>query len=86
MLTSEYLESVVARYLPAARAGQVATYIPGLAAADPEQLGVCWMDQDGQVVTAGRWQEAVTVQSIVKVAVFLQALADCPMERLAEKG
>lgn len=85
MLTSEYLESVVARYLPAARAGQVATYIPGLAAADPEQLGVCWMDQDGQVVTAGRWQEAVTVQSIVKVAVFLQALADCPMERLAEK-
>ena len=85
MLTRDYLEAMVARYLPAAREGRVASYIPKLAEADPDQLGICWMDQDGRTVAAGRWQEKVTVQSIVKVAVFLQALADCPMERLLEK-
>ena len=71
--------------LPAARQGKVASYIPKLAEADGNQLGVYWMEPNGAGVGAGQWQKRVTVQSIVKVAIFLQALADCPLEQMTQK-
>ena len=85
MLTEEYLQRLVDQCLPAARQGKVASYIPKLAEADGIQLGVYWMEPNGAGVGAGQWQKRVTVQSIVKVAIFLQALADCPLEQMTQK-
>ena len=85
MLTEEYLQRLVDQCLPAARQGKVASYIPKLAEADPQQLGVYWMDLAGHGMGAGEWEKRVTVQSIVKVAIFLQALADCPLEQMTQK-
>ena len=85
MLTEEYLQRLVDQCLPAARQGKVASYIPKLAEADGNQLGVYWMEPNGAGVGAGPWQKRVTVQSIVKVAIFLQALADCPLEQMTQK-
>ena len=85
MLTEEYLQRLVDQCLPAARQGKVASYIPKLAEADGNQLGVYWMEPNGAGVGAGQWQKRVTVQSIVKVAIFLQALADCPLEQMTQK-
>ena len=85
MLTEEYLQRLVDQCLPAARQGKVASYIPKLAEADGNQLGVYSMEPNGAGVGAGQWQKRVTVQSIVKVAIFLQALADCPLEQMTQK-
>lgn len=85
MLTEEYLQRLVDQCLPAAHQGKVASYIPKLAEADGNQLGVYWMEPNGAGVGAGQWQKRVTVQSIVKVAIFLQALADCPLEQMTQK-
>lgn len=85
MLTEEYLQRLVDQCLPAARQGKVASYIPKLAEAEGNQLGVYWMEPNGAGVGAGQWQKRVTVQSIVKVAIFLQALADCPLEQMTQK-
>lgn len=85
MLTEEYLQRLVDQCLPAARQGKVASYIPKLAEADGNQLGVYWMEPNGAGVGAGQWKKRVTVQSIVKVAIFLQALADCPLEQMTQK-
>ena len=85
MLTEEYLQRLVDQCLPAARQGKVASYIPKRAEADGNQLGVSWMEPNGAGGGAGQWQKRVTVQSIVKVAIFLQALADCPLEQMTQK-
>ncbi len=85
MMTQQHLEDVVEASRWAADQGQVASYIPKLAEADPHQLGVYLMDLQGRGVGAGDWQKRATIQSIVKVAIFLQALADCPMERMNQK-
>lgn len=85
MLTKEHLEELVEQCRPAALKGAVASYIPKLAEADGSQLGAYLMGRDGLGLGAGEWREAVTVQSIVKVAVFLQTLMDCPIDVLTQK-
>lgn len=85
MITEQRLEELVQECAFATKQGKVASYIPKLAEADPQQLGICWMDLNGKAVCAGEWKKRVTVQSIVKVAVFLQALSDCPIEELTKK-
>ena len=85
MLTEQELEQLVEQCRPAALEGRVASYIPKLAEADGAQLGVYYYDTLGRGVGGGQWQKQVTVQSIVKVAIFLQALSDCPIEQLTQK-
>lgn len=85
MMTQQHLEDVTEASRWAADKGKVASYIPKLAEADPHQLGVYLMDLQGRGVGAGDWHKRVTIQSIVKVAIFLQALADCPLDKLNQK-
>ena len=85
MMTQQHLEDVTEASCWAADKGKVASYIPKLAEADPHQLGVYLMDLQGRGVGAGDWHKRVTIQSIVKVAIFLQALADCPLDKLNQK-
>jgi glutaminase len=54
--------------------GDVATYIPELAKANPEHFGICLVTVDGRVVHAGEWEQEFTIQSICKPFAFQMAL------------
>ncbi len=60
----------------ALRTGQVATYIPELAKADPEWFGICIATTDGQVYEAGDSRLPFTIQSISKPFTYGLALED----------
>lgn len=54
--------------------GQVATYIPGLAKADPAKFGIAVAMADGSVAAAGDCDEPFSVQSISKLFTLAMAL------------
>jgi glutaminase len=54
--------------------GKVISYIPELAAGDPQQLGACIMTTDGPCFRAGDWQHQFTMQSIAKTISLILAL------------
>jgi glutaminase len=56
--------------------GEVATYIPELGKANPDHFGICLATVDGQVFSAGDWQEEFTIQSISKPFAFQMALEE----------
>ena len=64
--------------------GAVASYIPELAKADPEQFGICVVEADGTIHTAGQWQSVFTMQSIIKPVILLAALMDSGEERVRQ--
>ena len=57
-------------------AGDVATYIPELAKADPRHFGICLATVDGRVVRVGDWEHEFTIQSICKPFAFQMALEE----------
>ncbi|MCC5952868.1 MAG: glutaminase A [Acidimicrobiia bacterium] len=56
--------------------GQVASYIPELATADPQHFGLALCSTEGNTYDAGDTEVAFTIQSISKPFVFALALAD----------
>src|SRR5579862_4231166 len=56
--------------------GDVATYIPELAKANPGHFGICLATVDGHVVCAGDWEHEFTIQSICKPFAFQLALEE----------
>lgn len=76
----ELLADVLAVAAPHRESGRVADYIPALAGADPNKLGIAVADKDGRVWGAGDCDEAFSIQSISKV--FMLALA---LERAGPK-
>lgn len=56
--------------------GQVASYIPELARADPAWFGISLVTVDGQIVDVGDHQQPFTIQSVSKPLVFGLALED----------
>lgn len=54
--------------------GEVASYIPELASADPAQFGICLVTADGKVYEVGDTRERFTIQSISKPLTFALAL------------
>ena len=56
--------------------GQVATYIPELAKADPKWFGICLVTATGHVYEAGDSRQPFTIQSISKPLVYGLALED----------
>jgi glutaminase len=69
----EILERVHAEFAPVT-AGDVATYIPELARADPNRFGIAVATIDGQVFEIGDAATPFTIQSISKPLVFGMAL------------
>ena len=57
--------------------GQVATYIPELAKADKNALGIAIADKTGEVYTAGDTDTRFSIQSISKVISLCIALENC---------
>jgi glutaminase len=60
----------------AIRDGAIATYIPELAKADPEILGIAVATVDGKVYTAGNADHFFTIQSVSKPFIYGYALAE----------
>ncbi len=46
--------------------GEVATYIPELGRVDPDDFAICVAAVDGQVFSAGDWNNEFTIQSVCK--------------------
>jgi glutaminase len=58
------------------KTGDVATYIPELAKADPEWFGICLVTTGGHVYEVGDSRQTFTIQSISKPFVYGLALED----------
>ncbi|MEM1291214.1 MAG: glutaminase A [Cyanobacteria bacterium P01_H01_bin.162] len=65
--------------------GQVASYIPELAKANPDYFGISVVTPDGRSFHAGDVDQQFTIQSISKVFVYGMALEDWGRDRLLEK-
>ncbi|MFD8087993.1 glutaminase [Kitasatospora sp. NPDC059722] len=55
--------------------GQVADYIPALAAADPEAFGMAVATVDGELFGVGDWESPFSIQSVSKLFSLLLALS-----------
>ncbi len=71
----EYLAQLHAR-IRAVDAGEVATYIPELAKADPDTFGIAIATVDGKVYATGDADHLFTIQSISKAFIYGEALAE----------
>jgi glutaminase len=63
------------QYLPHSD-GEVATYIPELSTANPDDFGVCLLTADGRVFEAGDCDRTFTIQSISKPFTFGMAIEE----------
>ena len=66
-------------------AGEVASYIPELAHADPDRLAVAVATLDGEVYVAGDADVEFTIQSISKPFTYALAIADQGLEAVLER-
>lgn len=71
----ELLEELYTRYQPL-QEGSPASYIPELAQADPNALGICIVTVDGTVYKIGDTDHMFTIQSLSKPFVYGLALQD----------
>jgi len=78
------VEAMHAKYLPLTD-GDVATYIPELGKANPDEFGVCLVTADGRIFEAGDCDRQFTIQSISKPFTFGMAIEECGHERVFER-
>lgn len=81
------LQSVVnglyEKYLPLAD-GDLATYIPELSKANPDDFGICLATADGRVFEAGDCNRPFTIQSISKPFTFGMAIEELGLEKVLQ--
>ncbi len=77
----DYLERLLRELTPVSY-GQVASYIPELAKADPASFGIVIATVDGRVYEVGDSRRPFTIQSISKPLVYGIALEDAGMDRV----
>jgi len=65
--------------------GEVATYIPELAKADPDLFGICLVSASGAVYEVGDTSVPFTIQSISKPFVYGLALEDNGLDEVISK-
>lgn len=80
-VVSEGLAEVHRRLLPLTD-GEVASYIPQLALADPDDFGIALVSMGGHRYEAGRSRTEFTVQSVSKPFVHALALAELGLDEL----
>ena len=71
----QYLDALYHRHLPNT-GGELASYIPELAAVSPNQFGVAFATTDGYVYEVGDSAVPFTIQSVSKPFVYALALTD----------
>jgi len=79
-----YLETLHATYAKVCD-GEVATYIPELAKADPEWFGISIATTDGHVYEVGDTRQRFTIQSISKPFTYGLAMEDRGRDAVLEK-
>lgn len=79
-----FLETLYEEYR-GVNTGQVASYIPELAKANPHQFAISVVTLDGRIFQVGDCQQEFTIQSISKVFAYGMALEDWGRDRLLEK-
>jgi glutaminase len=80
----ETLQAVYEKY-KGVHNGEVASYIPELAKANPDDFGITLATVDGQVFSVGDSQHEFTIQSICKPFAFLMALEEFGRDAVLEK-
>ena len=65
-----------------AKDGNVATYIPELAKADKEDIGIAVLTKNGESFAAGDYNKRFTAQSVIKPIILLLALIDNGIEKV----
>src|SRR6266436_663044 len=75
------IEELHAKYRPLDD-GAVATYIPELKKANPDELGICLVTSDGRVFEAGECDRPFTIQSISKPFTFGIAIEELGREKV----
>jgi glutaminase len=63
--------------------GEVATYIPELAKADPEHFGIALVTPDGRLFAAGEIDQPFTIQSISKPFTYGMVIEEFGLERVS---
>lgn len=79
------LNKLIEKNRPLTRYGKVADYIPALANANPNKLGVCIMDISGNIYCSGDYDKKFTIQSISKVIALMLAIMDNGEEEVFKK-
>ena len=79
-----YLHELYSRHVDC-NAGEVASYIPELARADPAAFGITIATTDGRVYTVGDCDTPFSIQSISKPFAYALALQDNGLEGVLEK-
>ena len=69
------LDDITRESAPFAAQGQVADYIPALAAVDPSRFGIALATVDGQLLGSGHWRESFSIQSVSKAFSLALVLA-----------
>lgn len=69
------LDDLASEAAPFAAQGQVADYIPALAAVDPAQFGIALATVDGQLLGSGHWRTPFSIQSVSKAFSLALVLA-----------
>jgi len=71
----QYLNDLYDRHLPNQN-GELASYIPELAAVEPDQFAIAFATTDGFVYEVGDSQTQFTIQSVSKAVIYALALED----------
>src|SRR5258707_8085589 len=80
----DYLTQVHGKYA-GETSGNVATYIPELAKANPDWFGICLATSSGTIYEVGDSRQAFTIQSISKPFVYGLALEDNGRKAVLQK-
>lgn len=78
----ELIEQILSECSEYKAHGRVASYIPELAKADANDLGITVITECGSFCSAGDSEKQFTMQSIVKPVILLLALEDCGAEEV----
>ncbi len=79
------LEEIIQKNSHLVKEGKVASYIPALSFANPEEIGITIIDNDGKVHIAGDYHKKFTIQSISKVLALMVAVIELGEKNVFEK-
>ena len=80
-----YLDKAVACSKSYTREGKTASYIPELAKANMDHVGVCVIKTDGTMYSSGDCDQYFTIQSISKIMTLAIALQNHRYQEIFEK-
>ena len=78
------IEDLYEKYAPVSD-GAVATYIPELGKANPEDFGICLVSADGRIFETGNCDQSFTIQSISKPFTFGMAIDELGHDRVFQR-